>query len=343
MIAIQDQDVKWSKHSQVVERIRSFDSIIKLTLVKVRHISREVAIFCDDNENNNIRKCSDQNQIKKPQDFSIKINKSLNESNLWNIFSNGIIPEQIVHTNSQPISKSLRIKQCLKKFSQPNSSRLSMQSFNMMNDANSLMAANAATKLCNLANSQSNLMYAYDTSTLSKNSSNSKFSMSKFKSVGNLYTSEKIQFNEEDDEISGRDGRSFWHDLKSPLANTITLGRRFKKSVMKLSIFNVFGAVEKNDNLTNEAKNSINSFINNSESAKNIQAQIHAFDADNSTYLDSFLASPIMPVFNSRPTKVRILKKQKKLKKLEKMCQKLTEGNEKLKALDNNDMMYKTI
>ncbi len=58
-----------------------------------------------------------------------------------------------------------------------------------------------------------------------------------------------ILFNKEDDEIyNDRDNLKFWHHLKSvklpTLTNTITLGRKFKSNVLKMSIFNTFSAAQ---------------------------------------------------------------------------------------------------
>ena len=44
IIAIQDQDVRWSKHVQVVEKIRSHANTVKLTLVNVKPISKEFQV-----------------------------------------------------------------------------------------------------------------------------------------------------------------------------------------------------------------------------------------------------------------------------------------------------------
>ena len=52
-----------------------------------------------------------------------------------------------------------------------------------------------------------------------------------------------IRFNPEDDEIVDKENLLFWQNMKSlktPLTNTITLGRKFKRNVLKLSIFNSF-------------------------------------------------------------------------------------------------------
>ena len=58
-----------------------------------------------------------------------------------------------------------------------------------------------------------------------------------------------ILFNKEDDEIyNDRDNLKLWQHLKSiklpTLTNTITLGRKFKSNVLKMSIFNTFSTTQ---------------------------------------------------------------------------------------------------
>lgn len=277
LIAIQDLDVKWAKHAQVVEAIRSMDTIVKLTLIKVKHIAKEMAIFCDEGENNNIKKCSDQS------DSSVR---TVNESNLWKIMSNN--NETIA---SKP--KSLRIKECLQKWTKSN--------MNLSEETSNWMLTNAAaTKLCHLAQSQSNQFGAQD--TLLKTSGENGLGH-KFKSMSNLYhLAEKFQSS---------------HDLSHKLSsthasiNTITLGRRFKKNVMKLSIFNVFNGATKESGDVKETDS----------------CQLSMKDESKSSWT------------GIKPTKIRVLKKQKKLKKLERMC--AATGADL--PNENQDLIYKTL
>lgn len=53
IIAIQDQDVRWSKHAQVVERIRSNINSVKLTLVSARIIQATTTTTTTPLEQNN--------------------------------------------------------------------------------------------------------------------------------------------------------------------------------------------------------------------------------------------------------------------------------------------------
>ena len=71
------------------------------------------------------------------------------------------------------------------------------------------------------------------------------------KSLNNLNSTQPIQFNLEDDEIANKENILFLKNLKSlkiPFTNTITLGRKFKRNVLKLSIFSSFSASNSNLN-----------------------------------------------------------------------------------------------
>ncbi len=69
------------------------------------------------------------------------------------------------------------------------------------------------------------------------------------KSLNNLNSTQPIQFNLEDDEIANKENIQFLKNLKSlkiPFTNTITLGRKFKRNVLKLSIFSSFSGSNSN-------------------------------------------------------------------------------------------------
>jgi hypothetical protein len=304
------------KHVQVVEKIRSHDTVVKLTLIKVLPITREVPIFCEDNETNRIKKCSDQEcKTNNYSDNLFSKHKSANEKKLWDL----LLSNKDQNNSSAQISRSLRIKQCLQKLS--NHSQSTAKLFNDLssNEVENFQVANAATKLCNLANQQQN--NTFETLKFSK----------KFKSASNIYysSSPKINFNDEDDEIYGLRGKLPKSPSSSALAHTITIGRRLKDNVMKLSIFNLFSA--SNKDLTS---------IQNSKS-------IETLDASGESVLNDISKPNVMlniSTNTSKSTKVKMLKKQKKIKKLEKLCLKHQLEKEK-SDLSNpeSDIMYKTI
>ncbi len=222
---------------------------------------------------------------------------------------------------SQSIPKSLRIKQCLQKFTHSKSSSKSQMRMlsSFQNDTNNTNAANAATKLCNLASSQSNLLFAFDIDPTPKTTSK----LSKFKSVSDLFntngnTDSKSDFIDH-----------FESSSKGSLkTSTVTLGRRFKKNVMKLSIFNVFAAAAKEDESLRMGDSNIQNTLTDDSSV---------FKELFETSENVFGQSAINTASNTqKSTKVKILKKQKKLKKLMQEKQLQAETTE-------NDMMYRTI
>ena len=111
---------------------------------------------------------------------------------------------------------------------------------------------NAANKLCYLAKCAGNELLGHEGISIPVVGLNPKLRPShNFRTTNNLNL--PINFNEEDDEIRDKENHIFWQNLKamkSPFASTITLGRKFKKNVLKLSIFNVFG-----NSQNGEAKN----------------------------------------------------------------------------------------
>jgi hypothetical protein len=211
-------------------------------------------------------------------------------------------------------------------------------------------AAIAASKLASLAKASSSNIPQLSFSFRDKNSvilSNSKniFSKSRnnvsiFKSTTTLNhnESEPIAFNKEDDEIIDKENALFWNNLKSlktNFTNTITLGRKFKKNVLKLNIFNSFSL--NNNNGQNSAKNQPKSAIN----------------------LDNGVLSPkpndetmsSTPIHTKPPVNPKLLKKQKRLKELEKCLLNISNKDKVLLKTCNNtsdastekSLIYKTI
>jgi hypothetical protein len=345
LLAVQDVDVKWSRHAQVVERIKSHhhSCSVKLTLVRARPISREVAIFCgEDNEANNIRKCSDLVEQKSNPSKPIST-KSLNERKLWNMLASKNKTSQQQQSSSSEqavVPKSLRIKQCLMQKLSASSSKKDRysQQLDLLDDANGSMLT-ATTKLCDLASSQSNLLFAFETVMNPKDTATAGHKLSnKFKSVSDLLSSNEstarfVTTNRGGQSVKSAGSRKW---SSSPLTSTITLGRRFKANVMKLSIFNVFGPQPPSPTTPLPSPKPAN------ESA--IVAMNEEDESSLFKELFEDVAAAAAAVKTSsggvKSTKVRILKKQKKLKKLEKLFQ---EQSCEAAAAAESEMIYRTI
>ena len=127
-----------------------------------------------------------------------------------------------------------------------------------------------------------------------------------FKSLNNLNS---IKFNPEDDEVKehGDDEHHLFGHFKSmkfPFTNTITLGRRFKKNVMKLSIFNSF---------------SLSSTHHKQQSTSN--STIHAMASQDGVKSEpAHVETPTSNAATATTTVKKSLKQQKKLKELHKMA-----------------------
>lgn len=161
IIAIQDQDVRWSKHSQVVDKIRSYSNIVKLTLINIKPIIKESAIMCEEEEE--------------------KFTKLKNSPAMTQRLRHRLSPKSGVKTK-------------------PN--RL----FNFVK----------------------------------RNSTPQNIPLNKI-----FLQQQPIIFNREDDEIyNDKDNLRFWQHLNTKFTNTITLGRKFKRNVLKMSIFNTFSTSE---------------------------------------------------------------------------------------------------
>jgi hypothetical protein len=76
IIAIQDQDVRWSKHNEVVEKIRSCVTYVKLTLVNVERIDSDIKIVKTPTPTPTLSKSSCSSV-----QTSFKIKKNLNDGN----------------------------------------------------------------------------------------------------------------------------------------------------------------------------------------------------------------------------------------------------------------------
>ena len=198
-----------------------------------------------------------------------------------------------------------------------NTSKLAPQ----LESSSSNLVLDAANKLYNLAKTTG--------STVNVNSSVSR------KSTNNL-SMPPIQFTNEDDEIiSDKESLLFWQNLKSlkiPFTNTITLGRKFKRNVLKLSIFNSFS-------------NSISNLNQSSNKCEKLVVEA---------------AEEETPVASIKPnvsySKNKLLKKRKKLKEMEKSNQELLKKlsldkdkqiadvfNQRFSQTASNNSIYKTL
>lgn len=101
------------------------------------------------------------------------------------------------------------------------------------------IALDAANKLYNLAKTTGSTVNLTKLEPSMKTSKSDRYKLS----INNMNQTAPIRFNIEDDEISDKENLLFWQNIKSlktPFTNTITLGRKFKRNVLKLSIFNSF-------------------------------------------------------------------------------------------------------
>ncbi|RNA32588.1 isoform A [Brachionus plicatilis] len=237
IIAIQDTDVRWSKHGEVVSKIRSQLTSVKLTLLSCKTIPREVPIFCEDNQNNKIKNCCDKTESAVLSPTSCK--KIL--SNNFNSDEPDLIENHIwwnkFESEKKSFAKSERLRQRI--FKLPNG----MHSTRCKSPFVNLIENNFLTnKICHAAKNGSN--------NLEEKCSRYKLN-NLFRSTNNLCPQKQDQSKDTKENIV------FWTNLqssiKTPLTNTLTLGRKFKKNVLKLSLFNNFNSNEA-DNI-NESKN----------------------------------------------------------------------------------------
>lgn len=165
--------MRWSKHSQVVEKIRSYPNIVKLTLVNAKPRPREAALICDENQP------------------SVRISTA---------------SQRMLDSTTHSNNKSPKLgKSSIKLFN------FGKKSYTPANDI----------------------------------------------PVRKVAAQVPILFNKEDDEIyHDRENVNFWQHLKTvrmpSFTNTITLGRKFKRNVLKMSIFNTFSISNENPTPTED-------------------------------------------------------------------------------------------
>lgn len=204
-------------------------------MLSCKSIPREIPIFCEDNINNKINNCYDktENAILSPSSCKKILLNNFN-SDEADVIDNHIWwnkPEK----NKKNFSKTDKLKQRIFKF--PNG----IHSIRSKSPFVNIIEKNLVTnKICNTVENNSNI--------LGEKCSRYKFN-NLFKSSNNLYASKYDHSNEAKENIA------FWENLKSikgPITNTITLGRKFKKNVLKLSLFNNFN--ETNSKNMNDVK-----------------------------------------------------------------------------------------
>lgn len=293
IISIQDNDVRWSKHSDVVSRIRSQQTSVKLTLLNCKTIPREVPIFCEDNQNNKIKNCFDKSENTILSPSSCK--KIL--SNNFNSDEPGLIENHIWWNKAERIKKNVTKSEKPRQriFKMPNgfsSTRSKSPFFNFFEN-------NFVTnKICNIVENSSNNL----NQKCSKNKLNNFF-----KSTNNLSSQKSDDFKDSKDNIA------FWNNLKSiknPITNTITLGRKFKRNVLKLNLFNNI----------NEA---------------NIQNSSQKLDIN----IPPNYKIPPLPT-NTSSVKCKKLRTKNRLKELDKLSNNVKDN---LKTNKKNEIFYKTI
>lgn len=310
-----------------------------MTLISAKPIPREVPIFCDDNQNNKIKNCSDT-----------PINNTISGSSLLKkkIFPSSLtINENHKWWNSDNSTQNTPKTQRLRNLFKLTNERPPITSENPN-------VADAMNKLCNLAmenstkGSTANIPSAYNRSISRGSSKNKAKNASSTKLFSSSYLDEKINFNEEDDEINEK----LWNNLKSskfPFTNTITLGRRFKKNVLKLSIFNSFNI---NTTNTKEAdvkivspttSTNLKENKTNSNSPASPQANTNnntATSPTSTTNPNNLLRKPT----NISSSKNKLLKTKKKLERIiDAANNHKIQSDTKNQIMSPNPNIYKTI
>ncbi len=257
IIAIQDHDVRWLRHNQVVERIRSYSHAIKLTVVCARELTREFYTPCE-NEDPKTTSANMEDELESIKMNNVDVLPSLNGKTTYSDFLNksanhqndSYLSKKFISLIEQTTTPKTSIRKRLFK-----NSKLSGFATNgpvvvppiMENKINTPSILDAANRLYNLAKNTTS------TVNLSVTEVGSTPTLRSFKrSMINLNSTVPIQFNLEDDEIANKENVQFLKNLKSlktPFTNTITLGRKFKRNVLKLSIFNSLSG--SNSNLSN--------------------------------------------------------------------------------------------
>lgn len=294
-------------------------------------------IFCDDAEKNKLRNCSDQHIVNKPEPAAKMISSpksgSANEKHQWWKPTMTFIESTSEQTQPSP-PKTPKLHQRL--FRLPNTSSKTNTPIHMpLNDSFS----NAANRLCNLARGASSSIKQQTTdwtTTFTKKSASSASTSKSVQNLNNVFDN-KIQFNEEDDEISNRENQVFWQslkNLKTPFTNTITLGRKFRKNVLKLNIFNSFSANSGIIPPSNVYDSSTTKLDVNNTDEPPVKLKNAKDDDDDDVQLKMIPTLPPQTP-RSKHAKIKLTRKQKKLNKLE--TQHLLDSGQA------NQLVYKTI
>ena len=112
----------------------------------------------------------------------------------------------------------------------------------------SSLVADAANKLRSLAKSAGSTVNLSSIDGATAGCTLNTYKNDKYRLSSGHFDSAPIRFTSEDIELSDKENQLL-HSLKSlknPLTSTITLGRRFKRNVLKLSIFNSFSTSTSN-------------------------------------------------------------------------------------------------
>jgi hypothetical protein len=112
----------------------------------------------------------------------------------------------------------------------------------------SSLVADAANKLRSLAKSAGSTVNLSSVDGATAGCTLNTYKNDKYRLSSGHFDSAPIRFTSEDIELSDKESQLL-HSLKSlknPLTSTITLGRRFKRNVLKLSIFNSFSTSTSN-------------------------------------------------------------------------------------------------
>ena len=317
---------------------------MKLTLISIQPLSKETT---NSNESQKIEKNSfhfQERQIIAENEKNIENKTSPSTKTTKN--TEPIIMQSSKTVGTAAGSKSQKLRHRFFRLPETTAGLSKSSTDNFLGNDNA--ANNAASKLASLAKASSTSIPLLSFSFRDKNAvllSNSKNNFNKsrnnisiFKSTSNLTNNEKIQpiiFNKEDDEIIDKENALFWNNLKSlknNFTNTITLGRKFKRNVLKFNIFSSFSLNNNVDNKSNQSKS-----LADNNSGSNI------FSNDDTLSSSHLHTKP--------PVNPKFLKKQKRLKELEKSLNNVTNKDKTLlKTCNNNSdsskdkcLIYKTI
>lgn len=202
-------------------------------------------------------------------------------------------------------NKAERNKKNLTKFEKPK-----QRIFKMPNGLNSIRSKSPFFNLL-----ENNFVTNKICNIVENNSKNSNLKYSKYK-LNNLFRSTNNLCSPKNNDCrDSKDNIAFWNNLKSiknPITNTITLGRKFKRNVLKLNLFS---------NLSDT--NNLNS--------------CQKFDED---IPKNFKIPPLTNAKNTSSVKFKKLKTKNKLKELDKLNNNVKDD---LKKNRKNEIFYKTI